>query len=146
MRASDLRQRPARPITTAIELRGQHAFTVTFDASRITRRWARDADAEAGTLYGKLCEVLIEWDLTNDDGTPYPLTADALFDLDLELADDTDILRQIIEAAVPGAAEGNASRTSTSTPSTDSTVQPAAPQNGTPTLPSPTPSASLSPT
>ena len=146
MRASEIRQRPARLVTAALELRGQHAFTVTFDASRVTRRWARDADANAGALYGKLVEILTAWDLQNDDGSPYPLTEDALFDLNLELADDTEILRQIIEAAVPGAAEGNGSATSTSTPSTDSTVQQAAPQNGMPTSPLPTPSESLSPT
>jgi hypothetical protein len=147
MRVSDRQNRPARLVTTAITLNDEHAFNVSFDANKITRYWAKNADNEdVYSFYKSLCEVMTKWDVVNDDGTPYPLTPEAMGELKFSFQEDQAILRQLVLAAQPSSEEGKASPVPSSTPPSVSSELPPTSQNGQATSPAPVPSASPSPT
>jgi hypothetical protein len=128
-----------KPKTVAIDHDGD-VLNVTFNVNAITPDWQEITNTNIG---GGLAAAIIEWDVV-ENGQPWPPTADHLGGLPFPL--QRVLLERIVDAAVPGAAEGNASPAPTSIPSTDSAPQQQTPPNGQPTSPSPEPSASLSTT
>ena len=148
MRASEIANRPVDVKTALIVLRGAEVFTLTFDASKVTRYWAANADSHEGVLgfYDALLEVVTGWDVTNDDGTPYELTVDNMAALRLSFDDELHIIKQIVQAAQPSSEEGNASSDTSSTPEPVSMPPQASHPNGQEPSPSQTPSTSPSPT
>lgn len=147
MRVSDL-TRP-KLVTTTIDLGDGDSVNVVFDRNRVTPAWAaeanrRDEDQDALSLPKALEDVISEWDVTNDDGTQFLPTAAniAVFSYPVQ----RELLTQILSAAVPSDAEGKASASPQSIPSSGSTETLAVSQNGTVTSTLPVPSASPSQT
>lgn len=139
----------AKPVRMTLDLGGGDTVNITFDSNRITPAWTERArtrafdDQDLLSLPKSLAEAILEWDVTQD-GQPFPPTADniAVFSFPVQQR----LMTELLSAAVPGEAEGNASGTISSTPSIDSTAPPATPQNGLAPSLSPTPSTSPSPT
>jgi hypothetical protein len=101
------------------------------------------ADNNAASLGPSLAEVIVEWDVT-EDGAPFPPTAENIARLPftaMKVFYDT-----IIDVAVPGVAEGNASSPSANAPSEDSAQSSPSFPNGSAGSTSPKLSASLSQT
>lgn len=148
MRVSDRTNRPVELVTTTLRLNDQDAFTVEFDRNKVTRQWANSADNREGVfgMYEALCEVVTRWDVVNDDGSEYPLTPENMGALNFSLAEEGEIIRQIMVAAAPSRAEGNASSKPSGTPLGTSSPPPLTHQNGAPTSTSPALSASQSQT
>lgn len=139
----------AKPTTATVDLGDGDTVTVEFDRNRITPAWVKAAsEREAGedpmSLPSALAEVILNWDVTNDDGTPFPPLMENLAVLSFPA--QNGLLRAMLQAAVPGAAEGNASPHTSAAPSPASTPDVTSSQNGQATSTSPEPSASLSPT
>lgn len=130
-----------KPKTIAMEHDGD-VLNVTFNVNAITPDWQEITNAKNGLGVG-LAAAIIDWDVC-ENGQPWPPTADHLGGLPFPL--QRVLLERIVDAAIPGAAEGNASPAPTSIPSTDSAPQQQRPPNGQPPSPSPEPSASLSTT
>jgi hypothetical protein len=123
--------------------------SITFDRNRITPAWVASAqtsesESDPFTVPKALAQVIHAWDVTDDDGHPIAPDADTLglFSVPAQGA----LLDQILSAAFPSSEEGNGSSNTSSTAVTDSTSLPVSPPNGPATLPSPTLSASPSPT
>lgn len=147
MRVSELTRQ--KPVSATIDLGDGDAIQVTFDRNRVTPAWVtlaskRDEEQDTLSLPKALADVLLSWDVTNDDGSEFAPTAEniAVFSYPAQ----SDLLTRIMEAAVPSRAEGNASSERSSTPPSDSTPLPLTPPNGLVTSPSPELSASPSPT
>ncbi len=137
-----LSNRPQKIVGAAVELGPDYIVNVRFNASALTPAWVRDTqrradDSDPLSMAKAVADILVEWDVTNDDGSPYPPTADnlAVFSF-VELG---AFVERMIEAATPASAEGNASGNISATPAQDFTSLPATPQNGH------TPSVSQSP-
>lgn len=131
-----------KPITAPIDLGDGDVIEVVFDRNKMTSEWDERVRSESGFKNG-LAEVLLSWDVV-ENGQPLPPTAENIGRLSIPA--QGALYQEIIQAAVPSRAEGNASATTSSTPSTDSSSRPENLQNGPAPLPSPTPSASPSPT
>ena len=136
-------------VQVTIDLGDGDAVTVEFDRNRITPAWFADSkrrldDSDPMTSPAALAAVIVGWDVTNDDGTPFPPTAENLAELAMPVLDK--VFAAVIDAATPSRAEGNASANTSSSASTASASAPATPLNGQPLSPSPTPLASLSQT
>ena len=140
MRVSEITRQ--KPVEAVIDLGDGDTITLQFDRNMVTPAWVEEGRKDA-FLSRALAEVILSWDVVNDDGSPYEPTAEnlAVFSFDAQ----SRLLEHIVEAAVPSRAEGNASSAPTSTPPTGSTPLPATPQNGMVTSPSPVLSASPSP-
>jgi len=104
----------------------------------------RDEEQDTLSLPKALEDVILSWDVTNDDGSSFAPTAENVAVLSYPA--QSDLLRRIMEQAVPSRVEGNASPVPSSTPSTTSMAPEPTPQNGLVTLPSPELSPSPSPT
>jgi hypothetical protein len=141
VRVSELTR--VKPVEVVAEFGEGETIALTFDRNRITPDWI-ERGSRRYTMAPALAEAMLSWDLVNDDGSPYELSEANLSVL--SYAVQTELLAQVIENAVPSRAEGNVSSASTSTAPSASTPPPASVPNGTVTLPSPTPSESLSPT
>jgi hypothetical protein len=126
-----LRQKPK---TVQIDHDGD-VLNITFDVNAITPAWQELTQSEHGLGAG-LAAVILDWDVV-ENGQPWPPTADHLGGLPFPL--QRVLLERLVDAAVPGAAEGNASSAPTSIPSTASAEPPPTSQNGLAT------SASLAP-
>jgi hypothetical protein len=77
MRVSEL-TRP-KVVTRTIELADDETITVEFDRNKVTPAWVGEArardDAQDGLSLPKaLAGLILSWDVTNDDGSPYPPT------------------------------------------------------------------------
>lgn len=147
MRVSDLTRQ--KPVSCTIELGDGDAIAVTFDRNRVTPAWVtlaqkRDEEQDTLALPKALTDVILTWDVTNDDGTPFDPSAENIAVLSYPA--QSDLLKRIMEAAVPARAEGNASPVLSSTQQSNSTEQQQTHQNGQATSPSPALSASQSPT
>jgi hypothetical protein len=104
-RASEFGSRPAEIIDVPISLRGQPGLVLRVDKNKVTRHWATTADED---FYAAMNEVVMGWDLVNDDGSPYELTVSNWLELKLTLADEMGLVEQLVQACVPSRAEGNA--------------------------------------
>lgn len=147
MRVSDLTRQ--KPVQATIDLGDGDTIAVTFDRNRVTPAWVtlaqqRDEQQDTLSLPKALADVILSWDVTNDDGSAFAPTPENIAVLSFPA--QSELLTRILEAAVPSRAEGNASSVPPVTPSSDS--EPPAPTslNGQVTEPSPAPSASPSPT
>lgn len=100
----------------------------SYDRNMLTTRLLADAQASDDVLLlaRLLAEILVGWDVTDNDGDPYPPTIENLAALPL------DLLRQLLLeiSAVPTRAEGNASSGRSSTPPSASTPPPPTSPNG----------------
>ena len=135
-------------VTTTVDIDGE-SVQVTFDRNKITPAWVaatqeRDREKDALSIPKAFAEVIVEWDITDEAGDPYPPTVEniAVFS-SLILG---EFMGQIIEASVPGAAEGKDLPATSPVPSPVSTPTGETSRNGHQTSTSPEPSASLSPT
>jgi hypothetical protein len=127
----------------------RNTIEVTFDRNKVTPAWVtlaqqRDEDQDTLSLPKALADVLISWDVLNDDGTPFEPTPENIAVLSYPA--QSDLLRRIMEAAVPSRAEGNASPEPSSIPPSGSEAPAVTPPNGQVTSALPELSASPSPT
>lgn len=138
-----------KPRQVVIDLGDGDTISVVFNSNKITPAWMRDAeqrdnDRDSLSLPKALAEVILSWDVTEDDGSEFPPTAENIAVLSYPA--QSELLTSILGAAVPSSAEGNASANISSTPSTDSSNAQESPPNGQAPSPLPEPSASPSPT
>lgn len=147
-RASSLSRRAPREIELPIIFGGATSFTLTFDANRVTRNWARETDGSDDLFgfYDGVCAIVTSWDLTEDDGSPYELTPENFAKLGLTLEEESEMMTQIVTASVPARAEGNDSSRRRSIPSPVSEAPEPISQNGLETSQLPSDSASPSQT
>lgn len=136
-----------KPVDTTIDLGDGETIQLTFDANMVTPRWVAETerrvnDRDTLSLPKALAEAIIAWDVT-DDGQPFEPSADNISRLSFPAMGL--FFERIMEAAVPGVAEGNASSLSASEPrlATSEETLPSS-LNGSDTLTSPQGSASLS--
>lgn len=147
MPARSLIKRPY-PVTIVVPF-GDESVTVVFDRNAMTQNWIQGVQdgqqADDLTITSRaLSEILLEWDLVEEDGSPTPIAAEILADLPLPFLRKLD--EMIGDAALPTSEEGNASSAILPIPSTVSLPTPESLQNGPEPSPSPVPSASPSPT
>lgn len=123
--------------------------TFRFDRNKITDAWLREwAQLEAtpdatSAINQALADLIHAWDITNDDGSAFPPTADNIGAV-FSLPDKSSLVQELMQAGRPTRAEGKASSEPSSTPpSTSEAPAPTSP-NGPTTLPSPAGSASPS--
>ena len=90
-----------------------------------------------------LDDLILGWDVVNEDGTPFPKTEDNIGYL-FALPDKGRIFQELVEAAVPSRAEGNASSERSSTQPQASTQPQGTPLNGPAPSVSPEPSTAPS--
>jgi hypothetical protein len=133
------------PVRCQVEFGGE-TVQVVFDRNAMTQRWVKQmqetpASVDVEIASRSLADILLEWDIVEEDGTPTPITVPVLADLPLAFIFALD--EAIGEAGVPGSEEGNASKTISSTPSSASTGKQESPLNG--PQPSVTPALSASP-
>src|SRR5262245_60781709 len=128
---------------------GGPVVTFTFDANKITDawldEWARnEKDSDAPQINAMLADLIERWDILETEGGPVvPVSAEEIGKL-FSLPAKIQMVKEF--AAQPSDAEGNASSTISSTPSTGSTAEPGALPNGQSMSPTPERSASLSST
>jgi hypothetical protein len=148
-------QRP-RPTTAVIEMGEGDQVRVTFDRNKITSEWDREnrrqaEDPTGGTLAKALADVILMWDVTEDDVPLSPTVANIER---LSIPAQGDLFYRIMKASAPSDAEGEVSGALSSQsqlePQPGSTPQSPervpTPQNGQEPSQSPAPSASPSPT
>ena len=140
-----------RPRQVIVHLGDGDDLTILYDSNRMNPAWLerageRDAEQDPRSLSAGLSEIILEWDLTEDDGSAFPPTTDNIALLSFPI--QRELLTQMMLAAGENVrAEGESSATTSSTPSTAWAETPAPraiPQNGQATSPSPTPSGSVS--
>lgn len=133
-----------------IDLGDGDTLIISFDRNKITPAWVDAADRQAKekqdvlALSGALAEVIVAWDLTADDGSEYAPTRENIGALSYGV--QGELVAALIEASAPSRAEGNASSPPSASPSTGSTPESQISPNGSETSPSPSVSASPSPT
>jgi hypothetical protein len=120
------------PVKTEVRF-GDETVVVVFDRNRMTQRWVKQIqDGIAGDdieiAARSLVELLLEWDILEEDGTATPITVPVLADLPLAFIHALD--EAIGEAGVPSSAEGNALPASAPSPSSDSTPNSETSPNG----------------
>lgn len=130
------------PVTVRVPIGDGEVVELVYDQNAMTRGWVKRLGSETGVgaveaLSAALIEILLSWDIVNDDGTPTPITAEVLADLPLAFLRRVD---EAIELTMPGSEEGNASRTTSSTHTSDSSRTPVSPPNGQEPSQSPKPS------
>ena len=135
------------PCRIQVEFGGETA-TMVFDRNALTQRWAKQIQEglnaeDVETASRSLVDLLISWDITEDDGTATPITVDVLAQLPLNFLSAID--RAISEATGISSEEGNASSRSAPNPSSASAqVLPTSPNGSdSSTLPQPSASPSL---
>ncbi len=138
MRVSELTRQ--KPVDVGIDLGDGDAIQVTFDRNRVTPAWVqvaqrRDEEQDTLSLPKALADVLLAWDVVNDDGTAFPPTPENIAVLSYPA--QSELLTRIMLAAVPSRAEGNASSAPGSTPPSASTEPAETAQNGAVTSTSP---------
>jgi hypothetical protein len=141
MRVSDLTRSKPTPFT--VDLGDGDSVQGLFDRNKVTPAWVESGRNDQ-FLSDALADVILEWDVTNDDGSPFAISAEnmAVFSFDAQAR----LLEIIVSASVPGRAEGNASANTSDTDAPASTSSPGNLPNGQVTSPSPELLASASPT
>jgi hypothetical protein len=136
-------------IEIGIDVGDGDVITITFDRNKVTAYWAHQTQEWANSndilAVGRaLTEVITAWNVTDDQDQPLPLTAENVSRL--TLSGQQSLTEKIMEASVPGEAEGKASPATAAVPSVvSSPIEPMSP-NGPASSPSPMPSESPSPT
>jgi hypothetical protein len=120
------------PVTYTATL-GPESVSLTFDAAKLTGRWEREISAAAAekdfvTVSDLLLGVFIDWDVTDDEGRPVPISREILLDLPGKALGN--LIEGMGDAATPASEEGNGSSNTSSTAVTDSTSSPENPPNG----------------
>jgi hypothetical protein len=137
-------------VDAVVDLGDGDQFKVTFDRNKITPAWVDAADRQAKeqqdvlALSSALAEVIVSWDVTADDGSEFPPNRENIGALSYGV--QGELVAALIEASAPSRAEGEGSSPLSASPSTDSAPESLAFPNGSETSPSPTVSASPSPT
>ena len=136
------------PVRVAIAF-GAETVTVDFDRNGFTENWLRRLQAgidqnDLSAASRAMVEILLGWDLVEEDGTPTPVAVDVFADLPFGFIRALD--EAIGDAAVPSSEEGNDFAPISSTASTDFSAKQETRPNGPVPSPSPTDSESLSPT
>jgi hypothetical protein len=138
-----------KPRNAQVDLGDGDVLNITFDANKITPAWLREAkvrddEQDSYSLPKALADVLLGWDVTEDDGSAFPPIAENIGQFSYPV--QSELLTSILTAAVPASEEGNVSSAPSLNPlSASMEIQPSSAPNGA-TSPSPTPSASPSPT
>lgn len=145
MRVSDL-TRP-KPVAASIDLGDGDVVNVIFDRNKVTPRWIEESqqrveNSEAQATSQMLADVILEWDVTEDDDSPYAITPDNIMRLSLGV--QALLFRHIFRSAMPADAEGKALSGPPSMLSSGSTAPAAGSPNGQEISPSPAVSASQS--
>lgn len=141
MRVSELTR--VKPTPFHVDLGDGDSVQGMFDRNKVTPAWVTNGRQQQ-FLSEALADVIIEWDVTNEDGSQFAISAENMAVLSFDA--QARLLEIIVGEAVPSRAEGNDSSAPTSTAHSTSTAPPPTAQNGTVTLPSPTLSESLSST
>jgi hypothetical protein len=141
-----------RPIIIqhSVDFGDEVVIAFRYDRTKITdawlRRWTELETAEnIGAINSVLAELIEGWDVTDDEGAPFPPTAENIGFL-FNLNDKGMLVRELMQASIPSRAEGNASSAPTSILPSASMEPPTMHQNGLVTSPSPAPLVSPSPT
>jgi hypothetical protein len=126
---------------------GDDIVTVEFDRNKVTLNWLATlsrgmATQEATVVAESLAGVIHNWDLTNDDGSPFPPTAVNIGDLPTSVL--AELSFAVHKASAPGEAEGKVSPEPSPSESSVSTGPPVTSPNGQVTSESPSGSGSLS--
>lgn len=143
MRVGELTRQ--KPVQATVDLGDGDTIELVFDRNRVTPAWASVADKNDDKLMSPpaaIAAVTISWDVTNDDGSPFPPTADNIAVLSYPA--QKALLRKIMEVAIPSDAEGKDSSGQPSMQSSDSRVPEPVHPNGLVTSPLPAHSASPS--
>jgi hypothetical protein len=87
-----------------------------YDANKLRDSWiqewsALEEESQGGKLNEMLDDLIISWDIVNDDGSRFPKTAETIGDL-FTIPDKSVVLRELMTAVRPSSEEGNASSTS----------------------------------
>lgn len=126
---------------------GEETVTLHVDRARVTPNWMKrlgraiENDDPTAASQG-LVEVLISWDIVDEDNQPVPMSVEVISDLPSMLIGR--MYREMRNAVVPSRAEGEASSRPLEMPPSVSTVPLS--QNGPAVSTSPVSSASPSPT
>lgn len=107
--------RKPRVVNHAIDFYGEGVKFV-YDANKLRDSWlnewaALEAQSDGGKLNEMLDDLIIAWDITNDDGSAFPKNAETIGEL-FTIPDKTTILRELMTALNPTSEEGNASSAS----------------------------------
>lgn len=150
MPATPSQLRRPRVVSHTIDFGDDVMVRFDYDRNKMTDVWMDEwtrleTEADTPRLNEMLADLIVSWDVVNEDGSPFPMTAENIGYL-FALPDKAHVFQELITASVPSRAEGNASSERSSMPPSDSTPPPQTPQNGPATLPLPAPSASPSPT
>ena len=118
--------------------------TVVFDRNKITPAWARSVRTaleqdEVNPAAAALVEIMISWDVTDDQGVVISPSVEILDKLPVAALQQLEMA--IGEASVPSDAEGEASRAPSPGPSPTSSVTQPTHQNGPAPSTLPAPSA-----
>lgn len=92
------------------------AVKFVYDANKLRDSWieewtALEQQSEGGKLNEMLDDLIITWDLVNDDGSSFPKTPATIGEV-FTIPDKALILRELLAAVRPSSEEGNASATS----------------------------------
>lgn len=106
--------RKPRVVNHTVDFYGEGVKFV-YDANKLRDSWinewaALEARSDGSKLNEMLNDLIIAWDITNDDGSAYPKTPEAM-EL-FTIPDKTKIMRELMVALNPTSEEGNASSAS----------------------------------
>jgi hypothetical protein len=123
--------------------------TFRYDRNKITDAWVKqwtefENQQDVGAMNEVLADLISGWDIQNDDGSPYPVSAESIGFL-FSYPDKIKVLQELMTAPLPTAEEKKGSSGPTNTPSSDSTEQAPNSPNGSETSSSPLPSTAPSP-
>lgn len=129
---------------------GSAEVTFSYDRNKITDSWLTEwTELERGreghAMNEVLLDLLISWDIQEEDGSPVPITIENLSAL-FNIPDKVMLIGELISGAQPTRAEGEVSSAGSGTPSTGSASKQGNHLDGQLTSPLPPPLASPSPT
>ena len=137
-----------KPVDLAFDVGGE-MIAIVFDKNAMTPNWAQRisqgaANEDMLSVTKGLAEIIISWDLVDEQEQPVPPSAEVLGDLPFDFL--IKLQERIAEASVPSSEEGNASSAPLSSPVPVSSVPASNSSPNGATSPSPAPSESLQPT
>ena len=136
-----------RVVQHPIDFHGE-AVVFTYDANKLRDSWIQEwsvieAQSDGGKLNEMLDDLIIAWDIRNEDGSAFPKSSQTIGDL-FTIPDKSLILRELMTAQNPTEDEKRGSSEPTDNPSGDSSAPASTSPNGLDTSESPTVSASPS--
>ena len=116
-----------RPREVVVDFGEGDTLSITFDSNAITPAWMYRVEViqnemDSMLLSRQLADIILGWDLVEENGSEFPPTAENLAVLSYPM--QTTLLGKIVEAAMPGSEEGNASMNISDTPTPASTSEP----------------------